>query len=981
MFAPDVIDLVAEWELRAARGEAVSPEMLCAGRPELLRELRACIDDLQRVNRALGTTPGPDARPPVEATKFDADLPDVPLEPGRLDHVRFHARGGLGEVYSAHDSLLNRQVALKTVQSRWAGDAVQLRRFTHEAEVTARLDHPGVVPVHARGHAPDGRPCFVMRFIEGESLRDAIERVHAAGPVEFRGSVFRQLLARFVVVCQTIGYAHSRGVLHRDLKPANVMLGRYGETLVVDWGLAKIVAKPEDETPVLPDRATDADLMLDTATSATAPGAALGTPAYMSPEQAAGAWDQLGPTSDVFGLGATLFHLLVGRAPYQGHHLEVLVEAQAGRFAQARAVNPAVPRALEAVAHKAMALRPRDRYATALDLAADVERWLADEPTLAWREPLPARVRRWVRRHAALTTGLAVALVTALGALSVGLVAVERQRQQTVRQRDRVRDAVHAMTSDESLAWLSGQQRLTDQQRSFLEQALAYYQEFAADAATDDDGHESVAHANLRVGTLLQKLRRFSDAEPPLRRATELGESLAARRPDVGRYRSLLVKAYTNLGETMRSLSRPGDSDAAYNRAHEFAAGLSAAAPDDAAALAQHATVLNSRGVLRQETRRLSESAADLRAALAIRQRLAARSPADRLDLARTSSNLGNTLDEMQDRPAAQAAYQLAIDILGTLAQEYPASREYTADLASACTNHAIALREEGRYADADVPLRRALAAYVNLLRAYPGLPEYREGLARVHNSHANNLDDLEKYDEAEASYRTALAVREELVREFPDVPVYRRDLGSTQLNMGIFVMNRRSPKESLPWFQSAIDLIAPLAERQPDLVIERRFLRNVYSSRGEAYERLDRWKDALADFDRALLLDAGEDPVGPRLGRATCLLALRQFTQATDEAKAVAERANLSGRELHDCAGVLAQAAEYSWWNRKAAESWSAQAVVLLRRAVVDPAVIPELLSEDFAVLRRRADFAALLMDVAEGTAGNSTAAMRPNS
>ena len=185
----------------------------------------------------------------------------------RFRIIRPHARGGLGEVFLALDPELDRQVALKELQSYHAHDPVSQSRFLREARVTGRLEHPGIVPVYGLGRHADGRPYYAMRLIEGETLKQAIERFHGAkgAPHEpgERELAFRRLLRRFIDACNAVAYAHSRGVVHRDLKPENIMLGRFGETLVVDWGVAKLLA----------DVADDADA--DTASSGEGDAAAM----------------------------------------------------------------------------------------------------------------------------------------------------------------------------------------------------------------------------------------------------------------------------------------------------------------------------------------------------------------------------------------------------------------------------------------------------------------------------------------------------------------------------------------------------------------------------------------------------------------------------------------------------------------------------------------------------------------------------------
>ena len=323
--------------------------------------------------------------PDIEATLGHVPSADVTIDRGDADRaaesctvgsvtslgqrfrvLRPHARGGLGAVFVALDAELNREVALKQILDHHADDPTSRQRFLIEAEITGGLEHPGIVPVYGLGTYGDGRPYYAMRFIKGDSLKDAIERFHGdsglkADPGQ-RSLELRKLLRWFTDVCNAIDYAHSRGVLHRDIKPANIIVGNHGETLVVDWGLAKPLGRVDPgsdkgERTLVPSSASGS--------ADTLPGSTLGTPAYMSPEQARGELDRLDPRSDVYSLGATLYCLLTGRPPFEaGTIAEVLRMVKRGEFAPPRSLDASIDPALQAVCLKAMATEPDDRYAT-----------------------------------------------------------------------------------------------------------------------------------------------------------------------------------------------------------------------------------------------------------------------------------------------------------------------------------------------------------------------------------------------------------------------------------------------------------------------------------------------------------------------------------------------------------------------------------------------------------------------------------------
>lgn len=281
---------------------------------------------------------------------------------------RQFAQGGLGVIYLARDNQFHRDVALKQIRDDRNEHVVVSDKFLFEAEVTGQLEHPGIVPVYSMGLTPEGKPYYAMRFIRGIELKAAIRELHESKgkkQLDYYGVEFRSLLQRFISVCQTIAYAHKRGVLHRDLKPANIMLGPYGETLVVDWGLARPLQTQAAEDIDLSDSQTQytaspIKLRLSKARSETQHGSFSGTAAYAPPEQLLGELDRLGFETDVYSLGAILFELLTNEPPVRGKFssLKEIVEyIRRDPGLDPRTIVPSIPRPLAMICRKSLSFQ------------------------------------------------------------------------------------------------------------------------------------------------------------------------------------------------------------------------------------------------------------------------------------------------------------------------------------------------------------------------------------------------------------------------------------------------------------------------------------------------------------------------------------------------------------------------------------------------------------------------------------------------
>jgi serine/threonine protein kinase len=286
--------------------------------------------------------------------------------------TEFLARGGMGAVYCAEDRILQRNVAIKILDTADPEGALA-ERLNREARVLAQLEHPGIVPVHDAGALPDGRVFYVMKLVEGSRLDQFLAGVNS----------LPERLRLFLRICDAVSFAHSRGVLHRDLKPSNIMIGAFGEVLVMDWGLAKILASNEQNvsealiqvagslSPVGRD-ATTAE------TVATHDGTVMGTPGFMSPEQEQGNASALDQRSDVFSLGRLLEFIA---------------------FSSAKPNTLAAPKALRAICDKAASPDRERRYSSVSDLARDISRYLDGAPVSAYRENLWERALRFYNRH------------------------------------------------------------------------------------------------------------------------------------------------------------------------------------------------------------------------------------------------------------------------------------------------------------------------------------------------------------------------------------------------------------------------------------------------------------------------------------------------------------------------------------------------------------------------------------------------------
>jgi serine/threonine protein kinase len=330
------------------------------------------------------------------------NLSDTRTKSGKYLLGEVIGQGGMATVYEAEDIDLGRKVALKALKN---GDSSHelARRMRREARIVARLEHASIVPIHDVGTLPDGRAYYTMKLVQGKTLAEVVAEHHP----------LRELLDMFLRVCEAIAFAHSRNVIHRDLKPTNIMIGEFGQILVMDWGIAKAITEPSNRQTTLDPGAAVSSLHAESPASpgdadATVEGTVLGTPAFMAPEQARGELDRVGRHSDIYSLGAILYFILTGEPPFDGDAREVIALVREGAIVSPRTVNQKAPRPLAAICLKAMAAAPAVRYAGAEQLADDIRRYLNREPVKAYHENALERIGRFAAGNKLIVAMVAV---------------------------------------------------------------------------------------------------------------------------------------------------------------------------------------------------------------------------------------------------------------------------------------------------------------------------------------------------------------------------------------------------------------------------------------------------------------------------------------------------------------------------------------------------------------------------------------------
>ena len=799
MSSPTLDDLLSHWEEQKEIGNPLTAEELCADQPELLDEVRWHIKALEAVELHFGLTQGKNGST-SEAENRPEIVPEDQVHVATDYQIeRLHACGGLGRVYIATDVVLNRKVAIKF--PRWEQlSTEQAARFEREARITGRLDHPGIIPIHALKSDSRDRPFYVMRFVDGQTLQARIQALYSESSATrsrgFYESVeFRQMLQNFVIVCNIVAYAHGEGVIHRDIKPSNVIVGPFEEVLLLDWGMAKVLADP-DSDPVNNDSIASVSFTNEENAFETREGQILGTPAFASPEQLLGRTSDIESRSDVYSLGATLFVLLTGSsvtgATAFHEHLNRLKQ---GIQRSAHDEDRSVPRALEAICRCAMATELNNRYSSALMLANDVQRYLAGKSVSVNSDSVLVRFGRLIRSRPGLAAAsLATVLVATIATATISLI-LGQKNQELHSNNERLKiavtssrtaniqtmDALRTLVDDIVTQKFSTQTELSDADRRFLQRIVQQYESFAAIAGNTIESKAIRAEGRYQSGLLLVQLGEEQQARAHIEAASELYQQLVDETDQV-EYRQQLAATLVELGLSMKY---HGELEAAERTANR---GIALLAPllsentreDYVNVLEFHASLNQLKGEIQISSHRKDEALVSYSSAKDVFERLRDADPDASHTIARLASTyraLSDVCGQVGDIGQQEQYSRNALELYRKLMQRFPEDRHYCRGFAWACYDRSYSHEFFERTGDALDEMTEAEEVAGRLSAKYPLSDEFRGVLASMRIRRAAIHARAGHYLLAEADLRHAIVMLEEILGRSADGALSYRQL------------------------------------------------------------------------------------------------------------------------------------------------------------------------------------------------------------
>lgn len=908
-------------------------------------------------------------------------------------------RGGMGVVYLAVQPLLRRQVALKMIARSADSGEQEITRFRREAEATAALRHPYIAQVYDVGEL-DGQPYIAMELVRGCTLADHLLK----RPLRFDEAT--NLLIKLALAMQ---HAHANGIIHRDLKPPNILLeqsgadeSHQGELLpkIVDFGLAK---------------------QIDSSTTVTRTGIIVGTPSYMSPEQAVGNNDLVGPATDVYSLGAILYETLAGRPPFKGASpFETLEQVRTAEPAKPSALRPGLPRDLETICLKCLEKTPGDRYATAEALFDDLSRFKDGHPILAQPAGRVTRAWKWTKRHPTLASLIGVIIVACTSIIAIGTVynaslrsALKTARDEQIRADGNFQyafQAVEQMLDRVGFSKLADTPEMECIRAELLADAVSFYSKLLeGQPRADVDSRLQYYGAMARLGKLQWTLGDDTNAVENLQQAIHFQQQLMTEYSHRDDIQHELAISRINCGLVKQDAYE-------FRQAIELLEAISDSYPQCRRSLAQAINNLANVTESVAEKERLHLSALALRKHLVVDLRS---NPDLQYGIGETLHNLGYVYYSTGRHSAAEETYREALQIFENLVHEHDSVTDYHLALAECVTHIASVVHSLGRTDEAITMIEQVTSTRKLLAARFPKIPAMREGVingllneatfliaiaqfsrasqpaqqavalasdlseefasteyqfleATCLTILATSLSGESKTDEARVAFERANATYDKVLAADPNHPTYLTEAGVNCMNYSN-LLRGEAPERAASFNDRSIVLLERVFKRSPQRTDFQSYLFNAHGARAGTYEALGNYGEAVASWSRALELAPKERRLEIGLLKSMALARSGEHAQALEAAEALVNDEQANGAVLYNLACLYGLADKARKATNPSASEQSMQdpgelAIELLNRdEVLEFLFVPAnrqqlMVDADLESVRTRASFNELL-------------------
>ncbi len=804
------------------------------------------------------------------AAPVTGELPPLPEVPRTLYQTADEiARGGMGRIVAAEDRRLGRPVALKELLDP---NEDSMPRFQREALITARLQHPGIVPVYEAGRWPTGEPFFAMKLVSGRPLDKVIAETETL-------SERLALLPRLAAACDAIAYAHSQRIIHRDLKPGNVLIGDFGETVVIDWGLAKDLDATDsldsaNRAPRTPRQTKPHETASSTLTVA---GSVMGTPAYMAPEQARG--EPVDQRADVFALGAMLYHVLAGAPPYNARTAtDVIAAAALGKIVPLKQRVKHAPRDLVAILERAMAPRPADRYPNAGELAEELRRFLTGNLVEAHRYTALQRVVRFVKKHRAAVTiaTIAIAGFAVGGTLAVNRVVAERDRAEYENQIATTRKVAAERLIDYMFTHV--QTQLTAIGRLDLMAGLGtevkrYYDRLSkipGGMPADDERRmaeaiELIGRAERISGKPDQALETWGQARTKL--IALMGDDRRAAHGATFRLRTMIAKLDFESAQIYQERGNGAAAHTYFEQARDEYDALAKEQPTSREVMLAAAENRDELGDLYRHEGKIDQAFDEYTEAKTLRDRASSQGNGMVTDevmaLSTSHLKLGSIYQVRGDSQLAIDEFKTALRLRESVLSASPDNVEFQKKVIDVEEQTAQLSSSLGDDKGAIAAYRRALPVMQQLARRDPTNTDWQYQRANILADLGFSLIDSGEFKEGAAELESAIDVGKALVAKDPKSTRYQLALSRSYTRDGDAHLAAGERDEATRQYKAALELRKTLVDKDPTSVAFRRsyawaFAKLATSAlqRGEAARAIDLDEQALV-LRRQLVLDS----------------------------------------------------------------------------------------------------------------------------